>query len=98
MKTNYDKVVDFNRCFGSLVSNVLNPSLFKSNTKLVDLKYSLISEEVGELVDAYNNNDIVEIGPGKALIGMVKRTVKDANCFSINSITDMKNLTDEFKK
>jgi len=61
MKTNYDKVVDFNRCFGSLVSNVLNPSLFKSNTKLVDLKYSLISEEVGELVDAYNNNDIVEI-------------------------------------
>ena len=61
MKTNYDKVVDFNQCFGSLVSNVLNPSLFKSNPKLVDLKYSLISEEVSELVDAYNNDDIVEI-------------------------------------
>jgi predicted HAD superfamily Cof-like phosphohydrolase len=61
MKTNYDKVVDFNKCFGSLVSNVLNPSLFKSNPKLVDLKYSLISEEVSELIDAYNNDDIVEI-------------------------------------
>jgi len=61
MKTNYEKVVDFNNCFGSLVSDVLNPSLFKSNPKLVDLKYSLISEEVNELVDAYNNDDIVEI-------------------------------------
>jgi predicted HAD superfamily Cof-like phosphohydrolase len=61
MKTNYDKVVDFNKCFGSIVSNVLNPSLFKSNPKLVALKYSLIDEEVGELIEAYNNNDIVEI-------------------------------------
>ena len=61
MKTNYDKVVDFNKCFGSIVSNVLNTSLFKSNPKLVALKYSLIDEEVGELVDAYNNDDIVEI-------------------------------------
>ena len=28
---------------------------------------------------------------------MVKRTIKEANCFSINSITDMKNFIDEFK-
>jgi len=61
MKTNYQKVVDFNKCFGSVVCNVLNPTLFKSNPKLVDLKYSLISEEVSELVEAYNNDDIVEI-------------------------------------
>tara|TARA_Y100001958_G_C21224251_1_gene549601 strand:+ start:445 stop:1386 length:942 start_codon:yes stop_codon:yes gene_type:complete len=40
----------------------------------------------------------IEIGPGKALTGMVKRTIKDANCFSINSITDIKNLINEFKK
>tara|TARA_B100001057_G_scaffold256950_1_gene257187 strand:+ start:1329 stop:2267 length:939 start_codon:yes stop_codon:yes gene_type:complete len=43
-------------------------------------------------------NDFIEIGPGKILTGMVKRTIKHANCFSINSITDIKNLTDEFKK
>ena len=34
----------------------------------------------------------VEIGPGKALTGMVKRTIKNVNCFSINSIADIKNL------
>jgi [acyl-carrier-protein] S-malonyltransferase len=39
-----------------------------------------------------------EIGPGKVLTGMVKRTIKDANCFSINSIADIKNFVNEFKK
>ncbi len=42
--------------------------------------------------------NFIEIGPGKALTGMVKRTIKDANCFSINTIADIKNLKDEFKK
>jgi malonyl CoA-acyl carrier protein transacylase len=40
----------------------------------------------------------IEIGPGKALSGMVKRTIKDANCLSINSIADIKSFIDEFKK
>ena len=35
--------------------------------------------------------DYIEIGPGKVLSGMVKRTLKDINCFSINSIDDIKN-------
>ena len=42
--------------------------------------------------------NFVEIGPGKALTGMVKRTIKDSNCFSINSIEDIKNFNDKFKK
>ncbi len=42
--------------------------------------------------------NFVEIGPGKALIGMVRRTIKSANCFSINSIADIKNLNNELKK
>ena len=42
--------------------------------------------------------NFVEIGPGKVLTGMVKRTVKQANYFSINSIGDIKNLINEFKK
>jgi [acyl-carrier-protein] S-malonyltransferase len=41
--------------------------------------------------------NFIEVGPGKALSGMIKRTIKEANCFSINSITDIKNLTNEFK-
>ena len=39
--------------------------------------------------------NFVEIGPGKALTGMVKRTQKNVNCFSINSIDDIKKLKDE---
>jgi len=45
-----------------------------------------------------NQPSFVEIGPGKVLTGMVKRTIKDVNCFSINSIADIKNLNNEFKK
>ena len=30
--------------------------------------------------------NFIEIGPGKVLTGMVKRTAQGANCFSINSI------------
>ena len=40
--------------------------------------------------------NFVEIGPGKVLTSMVKRTVKEAKCFSINSIADIKNLNDKF--
>ncbi len=40
----------------------------------------------------------IEIGPGKVLSGMVKRTVKNINCFSLNSIDDIKNLNDNLKK
>ena len=42
--------------------------------------------------------NFIEIGPGKVLTGMVKRTIEDVNCFSINSIADIKNLLNEFKK
>jgi len=45
-----------------------------------------------------NVTDFIEIGPGKVLSGMVKRTVKNINCFSINSIDDMKKTIDESKK
>ena len=42
--------------------------------------------------------NFIEIGPGKVLTGMVKRTVKDVNCFSINSIADIKNLVNGLKR
>ena len=45
-----------------------------------------------------NVTNFIEIGPGKVLSGMVKRTVKNTNCFSINSIDDMKKTINEFKK
>ena len=45
-----------------------------------------------------NVTKFIEIGPGKVLSGMVKRTLKNINCFSINSINDIKKIIDEFKK
>ena len=42
--------------------------------------------------------NFIEIGPGKVLTGMVKRTLKDVNSFSINSIADIKKLKDEFEE
>ena len=42
--------------------------------------------------------NFIEIGPGKVLTSMVKRTLSDVNCFSINSIADIKKLENEFKK
>jgi len=36
--------------------------------------------------------DFIEIGPGKVLTGMVKRTINNNNSFSINSIDDIKKL------
>ncbi len=43
-------------------------------------------------------DNFIEIGPGKALTGMVKRTIKNVNCFSINSIADIKILKNELKR
>ena len=52
------------------------------------------------MIKIYKNNtkNFIEIGPGKILTGMVKRTIKNVNCFSINSIDDIKTLNNEFKK
>ena len=40
----------------------------------------------------------VEIGPGKALSGMVKRTMKDKSCFPVNTVDDIKDLKYELQK
>jgi [acyl-carrier-protein] S-malonyltransferase len=40
-------------------------------------------------------NNFIEIGPGKILTGLVKRILPHSNSFSINSINDIKNLTNE---
>ena len=43
-------------------------------------------------------SNFIEIGPGKVLTGMVKRTLSNPKSFSINSIADIKNLENGFKK
>ena len=40
-------------------------------------------------------SNFIEIGPGKVLNGMIKRTLTNVKSFSINSIADIKNLVNE---
>lgn len=59
--SSFRKVCDFNLTFGLPHYNSINSSLYKSNPKLINLRLSLIREEIGELNDAFNNNDFIEV-------------------------------------
>ena len=73
-------------------SDIIKELLIKQISSTVRWRESVIK--------IYKNNtkNFIEIGPGKILTGMVKRTIKNVNCFSINSINDIKTLNNEFKK
>ena len=66
--------------------------------KLVEQIYSTVKWR-DTIINMYNENikEFIEIGPGKVLTGMVSRTIKGVNSFSINSIADIKKLDDRFK-
>jgi [acyl-carrier-protein] S-malonyltransferase len=85
-----------------IVNNVTaEPEKNSENIKklLVDQIFSTVKWRESIINMTKNNvKNFIEIGPGKALTGMVKRTVKNVNCFSINEITDIKNLQNEFQK
>ena len=74
-----------------------NPSVIKQ--LLVSQIFSTVKWR-DSLINMSNEGikKFVEIGPGKALSGMVKRTVKSSKCFSINTIADIKDFKNEFKK
>ena len=73
-------------------SDIIKDLLINQIYSTVRWRESLINMEVAGV------KNFIEVGPGKALIGMVKRTIKNSNCFSINSIADIKNIENEFKK
>ena len=66
---------------------------------LIEQIYSTVKwrESIIKMLEKGTKN-FIEIGPGKALSGMVKRTIKDSKTFSINSIDDIKKLVNEFQK
>tara|TARA_B100000902_G_scaffold387505_1_gene431752 strand:- start:1459 stop:2400 length:942 start_codon:yes stop_codon:yes gene_type:complete len=101
MKEKIDKV-EFKNPSYKIINNVTAKSEQDSKIikqLLVDQIFSTVRwRESLILMSKSGVNNFIEIGPGKALSGMVKRTIKQANCFSINSITDIKNLKDESKK
>ena len=103
-KTMNEKIINtkFEKPIYKIVNNVTAKSESDIETikkLLVDQIFSTVRwrESLTYMSEAGVKN-FIEIGPGKALIGMVKRTVKNVNCFSINSIADIKNLINELKK
>ena len=85
-----------------MINNVTaNSEIDPTNIKNLLIKqiYSTVRWRESIINISKNNvTNFIEIGPGKALTGMVKRTVKNVNSFSINSIVDIKTLINELKK
>ncbi len=93
-----DKInsVDFKKPQFDIISNVSSqvendPGIIKR--LLIEQIFSTVRwrESIIKMSEA-NVTDFIEIGPGKVLSSMVKRTIKNINCFSINSIDDMKKV------
>ena len=101
MKEKIDKT-KFNKPLFEIINNVTAKEENNSNnikTLLIDQIFSTVKWRESIIKMSENGvSNYIEIGPGKVLSGMVKRTVKDANCFSINSIADIKNFINESKK
>ena len=99
-----DKInnINFQKPKHSILSNVTakiekNPESIKK--LLIDQIFSTVKwRETIINISNEGVSNFVEIGPGKVLTGMVKRTVKNTNCFSINSLDDIKNLKNELKR
>jgi [acyl-carrier-protein] S-malonyltransferase len=93
-----DKInsIDFKKPLFDIVSNVTSkPENNLENIKnlLVQQIYSTVRWRESIInMSKEKITDFIEIGPGKVLSGMVKRTVKDINSFSINSIDDIKKV------
>ena len=96
-----DKInsVEFNKPTFEIVSNVTSTSTnepLKIKQLLIEQIYSQVRWRETILYMSENKiNDFIEIGPGKVLTGLTKRILTDTNSFSINSIDDIKNLTNE---
>ena len=96
------KNTNFEKPKRNIVSNV-TAKIENDKEKIKDLLIKQIYSSVKwreSILNISNEgvNKFIEIGPGKVLTGMVKRTINNVNCFPINSIADIKNLKNEFKK
>ena len=60
-KTNFEKVLDFNKAFGVKTNTKPQFNLFDSDPKLVKYRLDLITEEVDELKDAIEKKDFKEV-------------------------------------
>ena len=89
-------LINFKKPMFQIVSNVTSkPESNPENIKklLIEQIYSTVKWR-DSLINMSRENvkNFIEIGPGKVLTGMAKRTLKNINCFSINSIDDIKKI------
>tara|TARA_B100001989_G_scaffold249670_1_gene225393 strand:- start:1197 stop:2138 length:942 start_codon:yes stop_codon:yes gene_type:complete len=94
--------INFNTPDKKIINNVTADEE-KNSEKIKELLVQQIYSSVkwrDSLIKMSKNGveNFVDIGPGKVLSGMVKRTIKNAKSFSINSIADINNLKNEFKR
>ena len=76
--TNFNKVKLFMKTFGQEVKN--KPSF--STTKINELRFNLIKEELEELKEAMSNNDLLEVAD--ALTDILYVTYGAGHAFGIN--------------
>ena len=89
--------INFNIPVVNIISNVTSKiEADPENIKKLLIEQIYSSVKWRESIININKDSVskfIEIGPGKVLSGMVKRTLKNINCFSINSIDDIKKIT-----
>ena len=61
MASNFEKVVEFNKTFGLPHYDKRQINIFDENSKLVNLRYSLIEEEIEELNEAFQTHNFIEV-------------------------------------
>ena len=94
--------INFSKPSKEIMGNV-NASPYSEPSEIKELLLKQIYSKVRWRESIINMSkkgvkQFIEIGPGKTLTGMVKRTIKSTNTFSINSLNDIKKLNDELKK
>ena len=101
---NYERKIiktNFKKPLNQIVSNVTANAVTDTNIikkLLIEQIFSTVKwRESIIYMSSMGEQNFIEIGPGKVLSGMVKRTISNSNCFSINSITDIESLQNEFK-
>ena len=91
--------VNFTKPNYEIITNVsASPTNDPADIKklLVEQIYSKVRWRESILYMANQNiTEYLEIGPGKVLTGLIKRILPSANSSSINSIEDIKNITNE---
>lgn len=99
-----DKIEKIN--FSTPTTEIINNVNAKPYKKISDIK-ELLTKQIystvqwRESLNFMSNQGVknyIEIGPGKALSGMVKRTLKNVKSFSINSLTDIEIIINELQK